>query len=249
MCQGDEVGEVAVKLPRYKSLAAELQEEIQSGRYGVGDHLPPEMELCQTYSVSRHTMRDALRLLREAGLVERRRGSGTTVLAHEPRPVFVQPLGGMDELLQFAHDARIQVRRKDIRPLTAAERRRIEVDDMDDWLVVEAVRGSRGVPLALAEIYINKVYAGVAENLDGLEGAVQELIERDYDVEITRIEQSVTADVLGAPASRALSAEPSVGALVTLRRYYDANNVLVLASDSIMPGSRFAYSMTYHRER
>ncbi len=243
------MAEVAVKLPRYKSLAAELQEEIQSGRYRVGDHLPPEMELCQSYSVSRHTMRDALRLLREAGLVERRRGSGTTVLAHEPRPVFVQPLGGMDELLQFAQNARIQVRRTDTRPLTAAERRRIEVDDMDDWLVVEALRGSGGLPLALAEIYINKSYVGILKKLDGWEGAVQELIERDYDVEVNRIEQSITADVLGAPAARVLKAEPTVGALVTLRRYYDGNNTLVLASDSIMPGSRFAYSMTYHRER
>ena len=85
-----------MKLPLYKSLANDLRSEIESGRYAVGEQLPPETELCTHYSVSRHTMRDALRLLREAGLLERRRGSGTTVLTRTAPPAFVQPLGGID---------------------------------------------------------------------------------------------------------------------------------------------------------
>ena len=62
--------------PRYRQLADALRADIASGRYPVGGQLPPEFELCEIYDVSRHTARDALRLLFEAGLVERRRGVG-----------------------------------------------------------------------------------------------------------------------------------------------------------------------------
>ena len=97
-------------LPRYRQLASALRADITEGRYGVGDHLPPEMELCQIYAASRHTVRDALRLLREAGLVQRRRGAGTTVIANEIAPSFVQPLGGPETLTQYAREAKLIVR-------------------------------------------------------------------------------------------------------------------------------------------
>src|SRR5690606_34867057 len=78
--------------PRYRQLADSLKADIVAGRYPVGSQLPPEYELCELHDVSRHTARDALRLLLEEGLVERRRGVGTTVLRTRGSPAFVQPL-------------------------------------------------------------------------------------------------------------------------------------------------------------
>lgn len=54
-------------------------EEIVSGRYAVGDRLPTEQEICETWSVSRPVVREALLRLRADGLVVSRQGLGTFV--------------------------------------------------------------------------------------------------------------------------------------------------------------------------
>ncbi|RYG99361.1 MAG: GntR family transcriptional regulator, partial [Alphaproteobacteria bacterium] len=63
--------------PLYAQVAGTLKEEIVSGAWPVGSLLPTEDELCARFSVSRYTVREALRRLREDGLVSSRQGAGT----------------------------------------------------------------------------------------------------------------------------------------------------------------------------
>ena len=78
--------------PLYLRLETVLRDAIAEGRHAVGTLLPAEAELCTRFAVSRHTVREALRRLVEAGLVERRQGAGTLVVAREPRHGFVQSI-------------------------------------------------------------------------------------------------------------------------------------------------------------
>ena len=58
---------------------AELRRAILDGEFAVGSKLPNEEQLCARFSVSRVTIREAVRGLIEDGLVVRRQGSGTYV--------------------------------------------------------------------------------------------------------------------------------------------------------------------------
>ena len=58
-----------------------LREQIMSGRLSDGDKLPTEQRIAESHSVSRVTVRRALDVLADAGLIRRRAGSGTTVCA------------------------------------------------------------------------------------------------------------------------------------------------------------------------
>ena len=61
-----------IKIARaYEQLAALLRERITSGDLREGDRLPSETALAQQAGVSRSTVREALRILEQAGLVER----------------------------------------------------------------------------------------------------------------------------------------------------------------------------------
>ena len=61
-----------VKVERaYEQLADALRESIQAGALRVGDRLPSETRLAQDAGVSRSTVREALRILQEGGLIER----------------------------------------------------------------------------------------------------------------------------------------------------------------------------------
>jgi DNA-binding FadR family transcriptional regulator len=62
-----------------RALTAELVGRIVRGLHQPGTPLPPEPALCETFSVSRTVVREAVKLLQEKGLVQVRRGSGTIV--------------------------------------------------------------------------------------------------------------------------------------------------------------------------
>lgn len=64
---------------KYKELAEELRNEIKSGTYRGGQRLPGELELAAKLGCSRQTVRQAIGLLVEEGLVYRLQGSGTYV--------------------------------------------------------------------------------------------------------------------------------------------------------------------------
>jgi DNA-binding FadR family transcriptional regulator len=53
-----------------------LAQGIRLGVLAEGDRLPPERELAETFGVSRVTLREAIKTLRDAGLLRSRRGRG-----------------------------------------------------------------------------------------------------------------------------------------------------------------------------
>lgn len=72
-----------VKEPKYRTIYTWLQREIEAGRWTQGERLPSEADLVQQFKASRITVGRAVRDLQQAGLVERRAGSGTYVKAAE----------------------------------------------------------------------------------------------------------------------------------------------------------------------
>jgi GntR family transcriptional regulator len=66
--------------PRYRQIADDLRDKIESGKLARGMQLPTELELRKCYDTSRNTVRDALRWLARLGLVQTRAGQGTFVV-------------------------------------------------------------------------------------------------------------------------------------------------------------------------
>jgi GntR family transcriptional regulator, arabinose operon transcriptional repressor len=67
--------------PKHRQIYRALAKEIETGRFGRGDRLPSEADLVRQFGASRITVGRAVRDLQNAGLVERRAGSGTYVKA------------------------------------------------------------------------------------------------------------------------------------------------------------------------
>ena len=75
--------ERARKPSRTERVGEMLRQRISGGEFAVGDRLPREQDLCETYSVSRTVIREALVRLKADGLVEARHGVGFFVTAPE----------------------------------------------------------------------------------------------------------------------------------------------------------------------
>lgn len=78
---------------------ARLRELIQSGELPPGSRLPPEQQLAAELGVGRNIMREAVRALVAARVLEVRRGNGTFVTSLEPR-VLLEGISGAVELLR-----------------------------------------------------------------------------------------------------------------------------------------------------
>ena len=63
----------------YHEIVDQIRELIAAGRIKPGDRLPPERELAELFDASRNSVRDAMRVLEQMGLIESRQGDGTYV--------------------------------------------------------------------------------------------------------------------------------------------------------------------------
>lgn len=98
------------KVNSYEIIVDQIEEGIREGRLHPGDRLPGERKLMETFSVSRPTVREAMRVLHATGVVSSRAGDprGAEILPFTPQAL-ERPLARMThqhgttraELLQF----------------------------------------------------------------------------------------------------------------------------------------------------
>src|SRR5215212_4404851 len=143
--------------PLYLQVVRALKDEIVRGVHPVGSQLPTEEELCQRFSVSRYTVREALRLLREDRLVSSRKGAGTTVVAPRASDSYVHEVMSFNDLVTFATGVRFHIETTELITADAKLAQRICVSAGERWL---AVRGFRHTsesepPVCWTEVYIN----------------------------------------------------------------------------------------------
>ena len=69
------------RTPIWQTIKRSLTTDIAEGRFTTGDRLPTEAQLAGRFGVNRHTVRRALAVMAEEGLVHSRRGSGVFVAA------------------------------------------------------------------------------------------------------------------------------------------------------------------------
>ena len=96
---------IDVKLDRndrtdlYEQVAGEIRRSIADGEAAPGERLPPAKDLAAVLGVNTNTVLRALRLLRDEGLLEFRRGRGISVAGAPERGAVVQR---SRELMEFA---------------------------------------------------------------------------------------------------------------------------------------------------
>lgn len=229
---------------RYALITCTLQRAIELGQYAVGTALPPEAELCKQFDVSRHTVREALRNLRNQGLVISRQGSGTIVTAAKPARHFVQAMESIDDLHEFLRQAKPKIISKKIDTLPDKLAKFCGFSNNQQmWLHIQLIRlwGKPLQPTMLSDLYIDAKYSEMEESFDGKQSLV-ELFQKNYGVFLSCVQQDIQPIVLNQKQSTLLKCKKGSPALEAIRRCSAENGDLLVISSNISPAGRFVYS-------
>jgi DNA-binding GntR family transcriptional regulator len=235
--------------PLYRRLLQLLKQEIIAGVYPVGAQLPTEEALCKRFSVSRHTVREALRQLRADGLVVSRRGAGTTVARPATPPRYVHGIHSIEELVAYAKETRYETDATQHVTCDAALAARLGCRKGERWLRIEGLRYAPGqeTPLCWTEVYIRARFSGVAHMLARRSGPIYAWIEDMYGEQITEIEQALRALALPEDIAAALGVTPGAPGMEVRRSYRLTLGEIAEVAFNYHPADCYTYRMTLRR--
>jgi len=217
----------------YSQLAEQLFAEIAGGIYPIGSRLPTEAELCRDTGLARGTVRQALQRIQDAGMISRRPGDGSRVVALAPLDDYQPVAGSPDDIVAVVQ--RTKILHPQVRDVVAnaALARRLGVARGSKWHLVEGPRvrrDRRQRPLCWSEHYLPAGSRGLDILLSGDFTASQ---TGAYD-----IEQVVSAAALDERLATVLESECAVALVVTRRQRTD-NGRLVAVGIHTHPADRY----------
>jgi GntR family transcriptional regulator len=242
---------------RYLQVARTLRKEIVDGVYPVGSQLPTELELCQRFAVSRYTIREALRRLREDNLVSSRPRTGTLVVPRPSSDSYVQHVMSINDLVTFATGTRFAIESIALVTVDDELAARTGLTRGEQWLAVVGFRladvagsaESPGPALCRTEYYINRAFAAVGRLLQRHEGPIFPLIEDLFGLSIVEVHQEIAAVLIAPALADGLHVESGAPALQVQRTYSTSDGLVAQVTINTHPASRFRHSMTMRRVR
>lgn len=190
-----------MRQPRYQSIAEDLRRRIDAGEFAAGRLLPSESELSAGYDASRVTVRRALEVVREQGLVDSRQGFGWFV-ATDPVRQSLARLGTIES--QLADEGVDSTRRiLDFRFVSAPPRVR-EVLGCESVLRVRRLNLADGEPFALVTVWCPEKYGAELSRASVERSSFYELLDVEFGGATQTIGASAVtthdAELLGVPA-------------------------------------------------
>jgi GntR family transcriptional regulator len=242
---------VAARQPLYVSLAQSILLDIEHKRYPVGSLLPTEEELASRYGLSRHTVRQALRELKEEGVIASHRGVGTRVRAPSEQQRTFGGIHTVGDLLQFVESTVMRViDRKEI-IANATLSGEFGCKPGQAWLQLTLLRSvaDQKRPLGYLQVYMRPEHADAVGRSKSFNRPIYSHIEERYGVRIVEVLQEITAVNLAADSAGALKKQEGDAAMRITRHFLDRNGVTVMISIGHYPSGLYTQISRFRTRR
>jgi GntR family transcriptional regulator len=144
-----------VPIPYHYQLRELLRDEIAAGRWEVGERLPSERELCETFNLSRTTVREAIDALVNEGLLQREKGRGTFVAEPKILESLLQtPIGFTDAMLEQGYQVVTKVLRMEIAPAPRIATEELRLKSHEPVIIIDRLRFILNEPILLVTSYV-----------------------------------------------------------------------------------------------
>lgn len=224
-------------VPLWAQVSADIRRRVADGAFADG--FPGEIALTEQYDVSRHTIREALRVLRDEGLLRSERGRGTTIEENK----YSQNLGTLYSLFRTIEDQgvaqRSEVRRLNTttNPSVAAN---LQLPPAAELVVLERIRFAGDEPLAVDTAWLPKDTAAGILTADFTRGGLYDALASLCNVRPNAGNERVTAQTAPSHIADILDLPKDVAVLYIERTAY-ANDAPVEWRETYIRGDRFSF--------
>ena len=213
-----------------------------------GDKLPTEEELCARFEVSRATLREALRLLEQDGVLEVRQGNGRymSALPNVERPI--TRLEGMTELLQsMGHHVTDRVLGVASRPATETEATALHCPAGTEVIEVRRVRLQDTEPLTYSAVVLpRRLFPGPVSQYDWSLPLHQLLDAIGHRTAASNTQ--IRAASLPRDVARGTGLPASIPYLLLVQTIVSRDGVFLMHAQDYMRGDHFSYDVRRKRE-
>ncbi|WP_240738211.1 GntR family transcriptional regulator [Deinococcus fonticola] len=237
--------------PVYVQVAQGLRERIEQGELPVGSALPAERELAANLHVSRVTVRQALALLAEQGLLSRKHGSGTFIT---PPQTAELPSHSLGLLSSFSGDVTSRGQRPGARVLTFEHTRPTAQEAMSLGLSptefvyrIRRLRTADGEPLALEQSTLPVVLVGHITAQDVTDASLYALLGT-RGLQPQRAIRHLRAVNADADAAGLLEVSVGTAMLSTERLSWTNRNRPIEFARALYRGDRYDFVMELHAQ-
>jgi DNA-binding GntR family transcriptional regulator len=220
-------------IPKYQNVYSEIKNFISTNKWPIGEIIPSEHELVDFFKVSRITIRSALNLLENDGLIVRKRGKGTLV-----KSSFNENDGCFESLTEKI------IANGDSPSSSILEFKKIinqkntkHFASGTQLYFVKRLRKVNGKPYLISNAFLNyKLCFGLNKNYFTEEGSSQSIIyilKNNFGINFTENSQYICAKELSVNDSDALNKSPGIPCLSQECLLYNNDNQLVLVDQNI----------------
>ena len=224
------------------SVADQLRMDLTSTTLYRGELLPSEAELGARFGVSRITVRRALELLRNEGLVDSRQGLGWLVL-QEP---FKQVLGRFTTIEEQLEELGVTTRRCIVGSRTLRASGRLEeVLGGGELMEVTRINLADGQPFARVTVWVQAYLTRNFSLSDLEEHSFYALLSRSGTLRLplARAVQNIAATLISEEDAELLKVSPGSPGLLCERITFDRADHPILFSRYVFPGSRAIFEV------
>ncbi|GAA4301577.1 UNVERIFIED_ORG: GntR family transcriptional regulator [Bacillus sp. AZ43] len=227
--------------PLWRQLAADLRDRLDGGEFTEG--FPGEVELGLQYSVSRHTVREALRQLRADGVISTGRGRRPRLAALDP--VIAQPTGIAYSLFSSVEACGL-VQTSVVRVLTLRAdgviAPRLGLEESTPLVHLERLRLADDRPLALDRVWLPASIGEPLLDVDFRRTSLYEELART-GIPVTGGQETVRAVIPSRAEHDALDLQPP-SAVFSVERTGTSSGVPVEWRHTLIRADRFALTST-----
>lgn len=236
----------------YQEIKQALEMDVQTGKYKIGERLPPEYELARYFGVSRVTIRAAIKLLVNEGKLLVKHGIGTFVVNQLPViPSSLEKLESIGSMIRLAGleegERQEEVELQSCPPEWAAI---LDIEEGAKVIVLEQFRTANGEPVAISLNILPQIYVGERFAPQKISGSLFGFLERECQIYLVRADTEICVPYPNDRFCQKLQLNPNPNTTVLLMKqlYYDEINRPVLYSFDYLRNDIFRFWVRRKRE-